>query len=216
MSIATLIIGESGSGKSTSLRNLIPEDVLLIQSIRKPLPFRAKNWKVCDKDNPTGSVLVTDKSASIVAAMQRTSKPIIVLDDFQYILANEYMRRSEERGYEKFSDIGKNAWNILSQASELGDTKRVYILAHSQTDDYGKTKCKTIGRMLDEKITVEGLFTIVMRSGVQDGQHFFNTRNSGADTVKTPMGLFDTDRIDNCLKSVDEKVCEFFEVTTGV
>lgn len=210
MSTATLVIGESGTGKSTSLRNMNPAETLLIQSVKKPLPFRANNWKPV-KDG--GNVLVTDNSAQICAAMTKTRRKVIVIDDWQYILANEYMRRSEERGYDKFSDIGRHAWDILNTASALPDDVRVYILGHTQSDDAGRIKVKTIGKVLDEKITVEGLFSIVLRTVVQNGNYFFSTQNNGQDTVKSPIGLFDSEFIENDLNLVDQLICNYYELT---
>lgn len=217
MSIAALILGESGSGKSTSMRNLDPAKVLLIQAVKKPLPFKSTGWSFATQDNPTGSIFVTDQSAKIVAAMERTNKEIIVIDDFQYTLANEFMRRvlDKEQGnqaFAKYNEIARNAWDILMKASSLPDNKRVYILSHTQTDDFGKTKIKTIGKLLDEKITIEGLLTIVLRCHSQDGRHYFSTRNSGSDTVKSPLGLFDEQQIENDLNFVDQKICEYFEI----
>jgi len=218
MSIATLILGHSGSGKTTSLRNLTPADVLLIQAVKKPLPFRAKDWRPCTKGDPEGSILVTDVAQTIVGAMQRTKKPIIVIDDFQYILANEFMRRvlDNETGnaaFAKYNEIARNAWDILMCAGRLSDTTRVYILAHTQEDDSGRIKVKTIGKLLDEKITIEGLLTIVMRTAVINGQYLFSTQNNGSDTVKTPMGMFDTEHIPNDLAEVDKAICDFYGLT---
>lgn len=211
MSIATLVIGESGTGKTTALRNLDPVDTMLIQSVRKPLPFRAASWAYFDKDRArTGNIFVTDKAPDIIGLMQRTARKVIVIDDFQYVLVNEYMRRSEEKGYDKFADIGRHAWDILTAAISLGPQVRVYILGHSQSDEFGRTRVKTIGRLLDEKINVEGMFSIVLKTVVSNGVYQFTTRNSGSDTVKTPMGLFDTDAIDNDLAAVDRAIVEFY------
>lgn len=211
MSTAVLVLGESGTGKTTSLRNLEPANTMLIQPVRKPLPFRSAAWGYFDKDkNRTGNVFVNDRSAEIVALMQRTARKIIVIDDFQYVLANEYMRRSEEKGYDKFTEIGRHAWDILIAANNLGPDVRVYVMGHTQTDEFGRTKVKTIGRMLDEKINVEGLFAIVLRTMVQNGQYLFATRNNGQDTTKTPMGMFDSDYIDNDLAAVDKTILEYY------
>lgn len=210
MSIAAFILGESGTGKSTSLRSMSPADTLLIQSIRKPLPFRSNGWKYVDKDG--GNILVSDLSQTIIAAMHKTKRPIIVIDDFQYILANEFMRRTDERGFDKFTDIGKHAWDILSAASALPDHVRVYILSHTETSESGRVKAKTIGRMLDEKITLEGMFSIVMRTCVINGQYLFSTKNNGSDTVKTPLGLFDADHIDNDLAAVDAAIVDYYQL----
>ncbi|MGQ5522953.1 ATP-binding protein [Chitinimonas sp. PSY-7] len=211
MSVTTIVIGESGTGKSASMRNFDPNNTLLIQSVKKPLPFRTGNWRRIERDLPAGgNIFVCDQSDRIIKFMQRTSRKIIVLDDFQYILANEFMRRSAETGFQKFSDIGRHAWDILTAAANLPDDVRVYILAHSQSDEFGNTKLKTIGKLLDEKITVEGMVSIVLRTMVRDGHYQFTTRNSGSDTVKTPMGLFEDEVIDNCLASVDEAICKYY------
>lgn len=220
MSIATMILGQSGTGKTTSLRNLNPSDVLLIQAVKKPLPFRSSAWVPCTKANPQGSILVTDKSAVIVGAMERTAKPIIVIDDFQYVLANEFMRRvlDNETGnaaFAKYNEIARMAWDILMTAGKLADSTRVYIMAHTQEDDSGHIKAKSIGKLLDEKITMEGLLTIVLRTAVINGQYLFSTQNSGLDTVKSPMGLFDADQIDNDLNAVDNAITDYYGLTVA-
>lgn len=212
-----MILGQSGTGKTTSLRNLTPEDVLLIQAVKKPLPFRSKEWVPCTKANPTGSILVTDNTQTIVGAMQRTGKPIIIIDDFQYILANEFMRRvlDNETGnaaFAKYNEIARNAWDILMCAGKLADHTRVYILAHTQEDDSGRIKAKTIGKLLDEKITMEGLLTIVMRTAVINGQYLFSTQNNGSDTVKTPMQMFNDEHIPNDLNEVDKTIVAYYEI----
>ena len=212
MSTAIMIIGESGTGKSTSLRNLTPADVLLIQAVRKPLPFRSSEWKPTNKQNPDGSVIHSDTSSTIIQMMQRTKKSIIIIDDFQYILANAFMRRSAETGFQKFTDIAKDAWEILMAASGQSPEKRIYILAHSTTDESGKTKAKTIGKLLDEKITIEGLLTIVLRTAVINGQYLFLTQNNGSDTTKSPIGMFDSEHIPNDLAEVDKAIVEFYGI----
>lgn len=209
MSIATMILGESGTGKSTSMRNLLPAETLLIQTVKKPLPFRSKEWKPIS-DN--GNVLVTDDSHRIIAAMQKTRRNVIIIDDFQYMIANEFMRRTSERGYDKFTEMALHAWQVAKIASELPDDVRVYILSHTDTKDDGTIKAKTIGKLLDEKITLEGLFSIVLRTGKNDGGYFFRTKNSGSDTVKTPIGLFESETIDNDLANVDKAICEYYEL----
>lgn len=214
MSIATLILGESGTGKSTSLRNLDPEHTFLIQMVKKPLPFRSSEWKPVVEGGP---VYVTDDSAKIVSAMNKTRKEIIVIDDFQYLLANEFMRRVTDvakgnEAFAKYNEIARHAWDVLMAASSLADHKRVYILSHTSTDDFGKTKIKTIGKLLDEKIVMEGLVTIVLRTQVQNGNYLFSTRNSGADTVKSPLGLFDDELIENDLAAVDAKIFSYYQL----
>jgi hypothetical protein len=200
-----MVLGESGTGKTTSLRNLDGDNVFLIQAVAKPLPFKAKNWKPW----------VCDSADTIITAMRspKNTKDIIVIDDFQYIMANEFMRRSMEHGFQKFTDIAKHAWEILNTASALAAHKRVYILAHTDTDETGKVRAKTIGKLLNEKITVEGLLTIVLRTAVINGQYVFSTKNNGSDTVKTPMGMFADEHIDNDLAAVDAAIVDYYQLT---
>ena len=215
MSIASMILGESGTGKSTSMRNLNPAKTLLIQAVRKPLPFRSVGaWKVKQTLKAEGNIIQTDDAALIEKSIRTLQHEVVVIDDFQYVLANEYMRRSDEKGFEKFTDIGRHAWNILRAASDLSENRRVYILAHTASDDFGRTKMKTIGKLLDEKITPEGLVTIVLRTAVRDGQYFFATQNNGNDTTKSPMGMFDESLIENDLAAVDSAICEYYGITS--
>ena len=201
MSTTTLILGPSGTGKSASLRNLNPSEVALIQAIKKPLPFK-NDWKP----------YVTDQADRIIAAIRKTDRKIIVIDDYQYTMANEFMRRSDERGFDKFTEIGRHAWDILTAATQLPDDVRVYILSHTQEDDTGRVRIKTIGKMLDEKIALEGMVTIVLRTVVNDGSYFFLTRNNGSDTTKAPMGMFADDRIDNDLTLVDAAIVDYYQL----
>lgn len=204
MATVTLILGKSGSGKSTSLRNLPPAHTALIQVIKKPLPFQgAKDWKA----------YVTDSYANIIGACRKTERKVIVIDDFQYMLANEFMRRSEEKGFDKFSDIGRHTWDVFDALLKLPDDVRVYILSHTEETDAGQIKMKTIGKMLDDKITLEGMVTIVLRAVVQDRNHYFSTRNNGSDTTKAPMGMFAEELIDNDLAAVDAAICDYYGIT---
>jgi predicted ATP-dependent serine protease len=206
---AALILGHSGSGKTTSLRNLNPDETLLIQVVKKSLPFRAKNWLPCNKDNPNGSILHTGPNSElIIKAIQKTKKKVIVIDDFQYLMSFELMNRTNERGFDKFTEIAKHAFSVVEAATEIGDDKRIYILAHVTSDENGE-RLKTIGKMLDEKIVLEGMFTIVLKTVVTNGVYEFSTVNSGSDTVKTPIDMFESGRIPNDLKLVDEAIVNY-------
>lgn len=211
MSITTMILGESGTGKTASLRNMDPTDTLLIQAVKKPLPFRSSKWQHFHKEScRSGSIFLTDHAPTLINIIQKTRRKVIVIDDFQYIMANEFMRRTAERGFDKFTEIGKNAWDIINAAAALPDDVRVYILSHIETTDQGRTKIKTIGRMLDEKIALEGMVTIVLRTLVRDGQYLFATRNNGSDTTKTPMGLFESNEVDNDLQLIDAAIADYY------
>jgi hypothetical protein len=212
MSIATLILGNSGSGKTTSLRNLDPASTLLIQPIRKPLPFRAPEWKVRTPANPAGNIFQTDDSIKIETAMRKSTHEIVVIDDYQAVMVNELMSRSSETGYQKFNDIGKHAWNIFNAAGSLAENRRVYILAHTQTDDFGNIRMKTVGKMVDERIVPEGYFTIVLRTEVVNDKYMFSTQTNGQDCVKSPMGMFSEKYIDNDLAEVDKAIFSFYSL----
>ena len=205
MGIPVMILGESGTGKSTSLRTFGPDDVAVINVAGKPLPFRNKLnvWK-CD-----------DYAKIRAALLKSPNIPAFVVDDAQYLMANEFMRKSDERGYDKFTEIAKNFWSLVLEtvAQKMPDNQIVYFLMHTDTADDGRVRAKTIGKMLNEKITLEGLFTIVMRTNVSDGVYTFRTVNSGSDTVKAPMGMFSASEIDNDLKAVDTAIREYYGIT---
>lgn len=210
MSIPVLILGQSGTGKTTSLRNMNPSEVLLIQAVKKPLPFRSSEWKPLTAEG--GSVYVCDNAQKICQIMQKTKRKIIIIDDNQYIMANEFMRRSAEKSFDKFTEIGRNMWDIFNMASALPDDVRVYILTHTEEDAQGKTKIKTIGKMLDEKITLEGMVTICLQTDVINDNHIFMTKNNGRNTVKSPIGLFESEHIDNDLNAVDKAIIEYYQL----
>jgi len=215
MSTSILLLGESGSGKSTSLRNMQPENTLVIQCISKPLPFKSKNWQPCTKENPQGSLYQSAKTENILKAMQRTAKDIIVIDDYQACLVGEMMERSTERGYDKFTDIAKGAWQIFGTAGQLAAHKRIYILAHTHTGEDGKTRMKTVGKMVDEKIVPEGYFTIVLKTETINGNYLFATQTNGSDCCKSPLGMFEAMHIDNDLAIVDTTICDYYGISTA-
>lgn len=205
MAIATLILGKSGTGKTASLRNLDPNQTLLIQSVKKPLPFKAAGWKPVATDD-------YQRIANGIHKAKEMGKSIVIIDDFQYVMANEFMRRATEVGFTKFTEIAQHAHYIIESALYAPDDLRVYILAHTESNDLGETKIKTIGKMLDEKISLEGLFSTVLRTNVEAGQYKFSTQNNGNDTVKSPIGLFNEQFIDNDLKEIDQKICEYYGI----
>lgn len=217
MSLATIVMGKSGQGKTTSLRNLDPEKTILIQAIKKPLPFKSPNWKDWDGETKTGSIFVSDSSkaiCTIIAKAKANGKSIVVVDDYQYVMANEFMRRSAERGFDKFTEIARGAWDVMTAAMSADDDLRVYILTHTDTDEWGmNAKVKTIGKLLDDKIVLEGMVTTVLKAAKKDKDHLFQTQSDGTDTVKSPIGLFDNEYIDNDLNEVDTSICKYYGIT---
>jgi len=203
MAVPVLILGESGTGKSASLRNFKRGEVAVINVAGKPLPFKSDL-----------GMISTDSYPKIVQALKGMQTPSAVIDDAQYLMANEFMRRSGEMGYQKFTDIGKNFWSLIAEtvSRDMPSDRIVYFLSHIERDQAGNEKIKTIGRMLDEKITVEGLFTIVLKTHVEDGKYTFMTHNSGFDTVKSPIGMFESQQIDNDLALVDKTIRAYYNM----
>lgn len=212
MSIATLILGSSGSGKSTSLRNLDPAKTFLVQCIKKPLPFKAAGWAHRLNLKTKGNVYQTSDPVEIEKLMRSSPHEIFVIDDYQAVMVNELMNRSSEKGYDKFTDIGKNAWNIFNAAGDLAGHRRVYVLAHTQTDDFGQVRMKTVGKLVDQHIVPEGFFTIVLRTEVINGNYRFTTQTNGQDCAKSPMGMFADAHIENDLAAVDAAICDFYQL----
>lgn len=201
MAIIVMVYGQSGTGKSASLRNFDPDKVAVINVSGKPLPFRTA-MKTLNSDN----------YAKIGAALQKTQRRSIVIDDATYLMVDEFMRTAKVTGYQKYTDMALNYFTLVNQAAALPEDRIVYFLGHSDVDANGKERFKTIGRLLDEKVTLEGKYTIVLKTVVQDGQYLFATHNSGSDTVKTPIGMFEEDVIPNDLAMVDKVIRNYYNM----
>src|SRR6266702_300097 len=163
MSNTVLVIGQSGSGKSTALRTLDPKTTFIINVLDKALPFRGykKDYKPVTKENKDGNYFSSNDWSHVVRCIQMVDKErpeitTLIIDDWQYILAYEFMRRISEKGFDKFNELGMHGWATINGCISTRPTLTCFILAHSDVDGTGKIKCKTIGKMLDEKITIEG------------------------------------------------------------
>ena len=203
MAVTVMIIGQSGSGKSTSLRNFGADDAFIINVSGKPMPFKnngIKVWKTTDYAK------ITD------ALTKKITAPSIVIDDATYLMTDEFIRMAGVKGYDKFTDMAKNFYDLVKTAAALPDNKIVYFLGHVETDVNGNEKFKTIGKMLDEKICLEGMFTIVLKTVVQDGKYMFQTQTNGHDTAKSPMGMFTETLIENDLKIVDNTIRDYYDM----
>ena len=201
MAVIVMIYGQSGTGKSTSLRNFTNDEVAVINVSGKPLPFRSKL-----------TTYDTDNYAKISSALGKIERKSIVIDDATYLMVNEFMRTAKVAGYQKYTDMAVNFNSLVAQASQLASDKIVYFLGHSDLKDDGTEHFKTIGKMLDNYVTVEGKFTIVLKTVVQDGKYYFSTHNSGQDTVKSPLGMFEDNYVDNDLKAVDTIIREYYGI----
>lgn len=217
MSNITLIIGESGTGKSTSIRTLDPKETFVINVLDKPLPFKGakKNYIAATQEHPNGNYSATDNYEKIISQIRyinqkRPDIKNIIIDDWQYIMANEFMRRAKEIGYGKFTEIAQHAWSVIAEANNSRDDLFFFFLSHSDTDQFGKARCKTIGKMLDDKITIEGMFTVVLHAIVDDNQYKFLTQVNGSYLAKSPMGMFDNLMIPNDLGEIKKKMLEYY------
>jgi len=220
-----LVIADSGTGKSTSIRTLDPKETFIINIANKPLPF--KGWKSkytqISKENKDGNLTSASSSAGIVKAIQHVDKNMpniktLVVDDWQYMSSFEYFDRANEKGYDKFTQIAANLAMVAKLPKDLRDDLTVFFLTHSEdsTDINGnrKVKAKTIGKMIDNTLTLEGLFSIVLFGKVNkndDGEleYGFETQNNGENTCKSPMGMFEDKFIPNDLQLVKDCIEEY-------
>lgn len=225
MAHSILIIAESGSGKSTAIRTLDPSETAIINIANKPLPF--KGWKskysVLDKENPKGNLINVSSANGVYKAMQHVNEKMphiknLIIDDWQYMSSFEYFDKANEKGYDKFTQIAANLAQVAKLPKDLRQDLYVFFLTHSEdiVDMNGKrkVKAKTIGKMIDNSLTLEGLFSIVLFGKVlkaEDGtlSYVFSTRTDGDTTCKTPMGMFDDEYIPNDLKYVKDCIIKY-------
>lgn len=202
MGIPVLIMGESGSGKTASLRNFNPEHIGIFNVASKPLSFRKKFPYTINKAT----------YGLITASLQKNTLKTYVIDDSQYLLSFEFLQKAKEVGFQKFTDMALHFCNLLEVIrNNTSDDTLVYLLHHVEKDDFGHVKAKTIGKMIDEKITLEGLFSIVLLAETDGKKHWFTTQSNGYTTAKSPMEMFDI-TIDNDLKMVDDTIREYYEL----
>ena len=199
-------MGESGSGKSASLRNFAPNEISVFNVTNKPLPFKQGKAKIPKIDNAT--------YADIANALANPNKRAYVIDDAGYLLSFEMFKRANETGYSKFTDMAKNFFDMLDFINtKLPNDIIVYITMHTEDDsEMHKTKAKTIGKMIDQNLNLEGLFTIVLRAMQTEEGYKFITRDDRVSTAKSPMGMFESDKIDNDLKEVDRIIREYYDM----
>ena len=204
MGIPVLILGDSGSGKTSSLRNFAPEEIGVFNVAGKPLPFR--------------NALPTIQNArygTIMKMLAKPSKKIYVVDDAQYLMVFEAFSKAKETGYGKFTDMALNYYNLIQFVIQQTPADLiVYFLQHTDRDENGRLHAKTLGKMLDSQLTVEGLFSVVLHCQTDGTRHFFATQSDGISTAKSPMGMFERE-IDNDLKMVDSTIREYWGLGNG-
>jgi len=227
MAQSILVIADSGTGKSTSIRHLNPDETFIINIANKPLPFKGwkKNYKAINKENPKGNLASASSPAGIIKAINHVDQKMshiktLVVDDWQYMSSFEYFDRANEKGYDKFTQIAANLATVAKLPKDLRDDLTVIFLTHSEdsTDIGGnrKIKAKTIGKMIDNTLTLEGLFSIVLFGKVNkndDGEleYGFETQNNGENTCKSPQGMFEDFFIPNNLQYVKDCIQKYEE-----
>lgn len=208
MAKLTLIMGRSGAGKTASLRNL-KEKTAVISVTNKPLPF---------KNNDNLKVVVADEYLRIKGILQKAYESgirIAVIDDAGYIMTNKFMAgHRQAKGnsqFDLYNEIGDNFFSLIKSCGELPDDMLVFVIMHEEMNEMGYSKPKTIGKLLDDKVCIEGMFTIVLHAMKLDGKYIFATNTDGLDVTKSPIGMFEEERIDNDLQLVVEKIREYYK-----
>lgn len=212
MGIPVMILGASGSGKSASMRNFSPDEVGVLNVASKPLPFRSKLPVINAADY---AAIYNALNAQRLADPKNAKRRSFVIDDSQYLMCFEMFRRAKETGYQKFTDCALNFYNLVQHCiCALPPDVIVYFLHHVDVDDNGRSKAKTAGKMLDNQLTLEGLFSIVLMAYTDGKKHKFITQSDGLTTCKSPMEMFPAE-IDNDLKYVDDTIREYYGFTNG-
>ena len=199
MGISVLVLGYSGAGKSTSLRNFKKGEVGIFNVASKPLPFRGD----LPKADGAGYQVIKD-------TLKSNGLNAYVIDDANYLMAFSNFARARETGYAKFTDMAVDFEQLLEAANNTNPDTIVYFLMHPDTDENGRLKAKTIGKMLDNQLTVEGMFPIVLLAFQDDSGYHFQVAGDPQSPVKAPMGMFDTPTIGNDLKAVDTTIREYY------
>ena len=199
MAKLVLVIARSGTGKSSSLRNLKPTEAAVVLCSGKDLPFRHEL-----------KTFVPKGYEDIFAIIKQSTKPIIVIDDANYLMSFEEMNRVNETGYAKFTQMASNMFRIFKSIIDKESDQIFYILAHQAEDEDGQIRFKTSGKMLSDKVVLEGLTNIVLTTEVIDDEFVFITKTNGRG-VKVPLGMFETPHIPNDLKLVDQAIRKFYQ-----
>lgn len=203
MGVAVLVLGASGTGKSASLRNFDPKEIGIFNVASKPLPFKGKMEYILNE--PT--------YGQIMKSLEDNKLKCYVIDDSQYLMAFEEFDKVKVSGYGKFTEMALNFYNLLQCAiKRTSPDTVVYFLHHTERDDEGHIKAKTVGKMIDSKLTLEGLFSLVLLTGTDGNEYWFETQTDGYSTAKSPIGLFPDKRIPNDLKAVDTAIREYWNL----
>lgn len=208
MALPCLIVGRSGAGKSTSMRNFAHDEIALVNVAKKALPFKGK----------FDSQMATDNYETIKKGLMQTQKKSIVIDDAGYLITNFFMRNHSQNNkgngvYALYNQLADDFWNLIEWSkTHLPEDKIVYFIMHEDKNDFGDVRPKTIGKLLDDKVCIEGLFTIVLRAVSEGGEYKFRTQTDGSDVAKSPIQMFESDEVPNDLKMIDKTIRDFYSM----
>ena len=210
-----LILAKSGSGKTTALRNFEPDEVMVIQPKKKRLPFEHSDWKKWDKTSSTGSIFQTNTFSGVKAVlskMDEVGKKVVIIDDFVYIMAERVMSDIDIKGFDKWTQLAADFNDLMNHIENLNEDMRVYIMTHPDVDENGIMKMKTAGKLIDNLLTPEGMFTIVFGMQKSDSGSHFITNGNTLNPYKSPMGMFKEKQVENDLQSIDSVICDFWGI----
>ena len=203
MGIPVLIYGKSGSGKSRSLKNFAEDEICLVNVLGKPLPFKG-SFKYST---------ISDDAATIMNALAKMPAKVAVIDDFGYIMTNMFMKgHGSGDQFRLYNQIGDTVWNFISyiQSAAVPKDAIIYLVMHEDLDEAGGSKLRTIGKLLDQKVCIEGMVTVVLHSIIKGGRHVFVTNSDGGDIAKSPEGMFEELEVENDLKFVDDCIRSYW------
>lgn len=199
-SVAVLLIGASGTGKTSSFRNMPANETAIINVTNKPLPYRDKGQKVVS----------TRDYSQIISAIKGTKKRALIIDDSGYLMSFENFDKANIKSYDKFTTMAQNYFKLIETSTNLDNEKICYTVMHEELDEDGKIKPKAIGKMLNQQLCIEGLFTIVLRFKYENGQYLIQTKTDGSTVVKSPIGMFEENEIPNDLYEIDKIIREYY------
>lgn len=200
-SLGILIMGGSGTGKSTSLRNLPANETAIINVTNKPMPFKNKNGI---------NIVSCSNYEQMINAIIKTPKRIIVIDDSSYMMTFENFEKATNKGYDKFTTMAVNYYDLITTPQKCDGEKIIYFITHEEVNEDLIAKPKTIGKMLSQQLVIEGLFTVVLRSMLKNNEYVFQTHNDGTSVCKSPIDMFKDDFIPNDLSEVDKVIREYY------
>lgn len=215
MAEGILVLSKSGQGKSTSIRNFNPNDVMVIQCKNKRLPFPHDDWKVWDKNKQTGSIFIVNSFPEVRAVllkMQEVGKKVIIIDDLVFLFANKVMDDIARKDWDKWTEIAIEYSQTIETIENLNPDMRVYILTHADTNDLGEISMKTAGKLIENLLNPVAGFTIVLGVQKTDNGSFFITNGNATNPYKSPMGMWKDKLVPNDLKEIDDKICDFWNI----